>query len=308
MKKYIVMIIILSVHLNAQPVWNLQNAGTIASFTKIQMFDSLNGIMSGYNTAFYVTTNGGLNWTGSSFTAKLDYCKMQFVNSTTGYVMAINDFNYYEFLKTTNRGDNWTQPYISGLGLATAFYFKDVNKGWIGNAMGDIFYTQDGINWNMLSNVGIGITSFYFKDLSVGFAGCGLQSLFLTTNSGSNWINKYSGGLGKIYDIEFPSEEIGFACGSKGKILKTTDGGMNWVPINTNCIFELTSIKFINENTGWAVGTYGTILYSTNGGGSWQRYNNVTNLVYHSLQIVGNKAWICGEFGIILKCENILDN
>jgi hypothetical protein len=93
------------------------------------------------------TINGGLNWFDVKNDSTTDnfrkYHKMQFINSSTGYLL------YSNLLKTTNGGQNWFEPYAFPTDSAKSFHFINSETGWISGRLGGKIYktTDGGYNW-----------------------------------------------------------------------------------------------------------------------------------------------------------------
>ena len=80
----------------------------------------------------------------------------------------------------------------------------------------------------------------------------------------SAWINKPSGVLGTLYDIDCPVYNNFWIVGEKGILLHSSDFGESWnsktIGTNTN----LYNVEFISGFYGWIVGEAGNIYTTVN--------------------------------------------
>lgn len=204
---------------------------------QIQFIDENNGWASTFNIytkkgLLYKSTDGGNNWTLISTMPTTDEAiVINFVDPNNGWMISINDEPaIFEISKTSDGGVNWisqfkdTTPNIDTLTSSGAIQFTDANNGWAVGPNGRILKTVNGgINWNLLSNTGIGNRS-YSKCL-----------FFLDANTG--WIGTNISGT-----RDTPTQRI---------ILHTKDGGSSWTSQNITSTNAIFSIFFRDETNGW---------------------------------------------------------
>ena len=131
------------------------------------------------------------------------------------------------------------------------------------------------------------ISDIYFLDSLTGFAVTGdgapndSNYILKTTNSGDNWIIKYTA-YRDFFRIKFINQNTGFACGGfnvvGGGLFKTTNAGENWNQINSPAIIEFRDMAVIDDSTIWLVddnSLNGGVYRTTNGGASWQNQLNL---------------------------------
>jgi photosystem II stability/assembly factor-like uncharacterized protein len=247
--------------------WNFLQTWVQAGFYDYRLlwvFNKDSIILKGSNPDFYLSTNGGQNFTavnsGFSFTVN----GMYFRDNMNGYAVGESDF----LIKTTNGGNSW-QRVVTNLNFnMTAVSFPDNNTGYIAGSK--IARTTDGgLSWQTSSAI-TGANCIYFLSVSTGFIGA--NKLYMTTNGGSDWYI-VSNELNIFHDIYFLNSLTGWAA-SEGGILKTTDGGSNWKLVSK---LKYKSICFADSSTGFGCssGINGGILGKTNDGGyNWSNNNN----------------------------------
>ncbi len=180
--------------------WVVAVTGFISSYYGITMVSSSNAFACGVNTIFQPliakTTNGGANWTYSTFYLNGNEGNLrdiQFINTNEGFAVS-NVWNGQGGISyTSNGGTNWSSqlmPYIlNGLD------FVNQNTGYLVGANG--YVTR-------------------------------------TTDKGVSWSAQLSGTSAVLRNIDFVDSLTGFAVGDGGVIIKTTNGGITAIePISS---------------------------------------------------------------------------
>jgi photosystem II stability/assembly factor-like uncharacterized protein len=228
------------------------------------------------SASFYLTktSNGGINWTVSSFPIYGYYNGISGVSSDTLFV-AGRDITY-------NNG----QVYIS---------------------------VNGGNSWSLTSYTGSPLYDVKFINSTTGFV-CGQNgSLWFTTNTGTDWMSIYTGVTNHLNRIKFINSSTGWICGASGTILKTTNGGLNWIIQLSNLNnYQFYGINFINQNTGMVVGICGNnfdsslTFITTNGGTNWIYNHTITSsMLYDVAYANSNKVVAVGTSGTII-CSNTM--
>ncbi len=144
------------------------------------------------------------------------------------------------------------------------------------------------------------MNSVHFRDTTTGWV-AGTQVILKTTNGGTNWTDKYTGG-GVLHGIYFVSATNGWAVGASGVIAKSTNAGETWTEsFPTTAI--LNGVFAIDTNTAWIAGNQ-VIFKTTNGGTNWtDKYNGgaALNSVHFPSSTIG---WAVGNTGTIAKSTN----
>jgi photosystem II stability/assembly factor-like uncharacterized protein len=111
------------------------------------------------NFVIYKTTNRGNNWTNKygvimDYNSTFDMC---FIDENTGWVVFKNYYGYggyNRFAKTTNGGNNWDDPNITGISLAYPnIIFSNANTGYLFGRYSYnnyLYKMTDGTTWSLV--------------------------------------------------------------------------------------------------------------------------------------------------------------
>lgn len=169
-----------------------QPTGFIVTFYTSFMLNVSTGYCGGVNTIFSPlfakTTNGGANWTYSSFLVNNNEATLYdlyFFNEQTGFATSILWNGQGGISHTTNGGTNWTHQIVT-----PALYGID------------------------------------FPGTMTGYIAGGNGAIYKSTDGGTSWSIQASGTNQFLRGIDFIDSLLGFAAGDNGVILKTTNGGV----------------------------------------------------------------------------------
>jgi len=136
---------------------------------------------------------------------------------------------------------------------------------------------------------------------SVVYLLCAQGGLKVTTDGGTTWSNRITGGLGHLRNIEFTDANHGFAVGDTGLLIATADGGKTWEVRKTDTTENLTAIQFVGQS-GWVAGYDGVILHSADGGLTWSLQTTNTKESLENLFFLdAEHGWVVGWAGMILR-------
>jgi len=255
----------------------------------------IDGLSSGYKSAFLQSTNSGISWNKvGHFDSTSGYMNdLHFFNANTGYAISDSGSSGYSFfMKTTNAGVNWQKIFIDTNLHLNHIYFGDINTGYL-----------------------CGMKSNEF---------CGL--VLKTTNSGLSWTRKTIPGTYQLNDINFFNANTGIALGNSGyyflgtKIYRTTNAGVSWDSITSVQYVQPNFVKILS-GTGIAFAS-GVIVYdtstqitktctmkSTDYGASWTiKYFNSNSNFHGGALIDQNNFFMSGGAegipAVILKSTN----
>lgn len=249
-------------------------------------------LISEYPSKFYKTTDSGDNWFVIDITFPLNPKDIYFVNINTGYLsnfynvlkttnggLTWDTTGYtadYRNLYGIFFNDEFT-GFVGGVTQPTIFFID----GWIWKT------TNGGMNWNFVFHTSdnIFIGGFSFINSMTGYACGSFGNIFKTTNGGDNWstyILSNNPNLGSIYAN---NNTTAYTCGLRG-LYKTSNSGTNWT--NTNIQNKYYSeIIFINNDTGYVVGEDG-IIFKTTTGGNTVDINLISNEVPEKISLSQN--------------------
>jgi photosystem II stability/assembly factor-like uncharacterized protein len=210
----------------------------------------------------------------------LRWVKMWDVN--TIYAIGANG----TFIKTTNRGVNWTMLHnagrLSGIPQQRAdlydAWFFDQNTGIVTGAYGSIFRTTNGgISFEEVPNnpapVNLNIKGISFINNLTGYVIGQLSNyrLMKTTDGGLNWNASYGTAPPYVnpYELHAFTENKLLVLNGLGDVCITSNGGYTWTTYPIGNLVNFYKTEFINANTGFACGDWGRCRYTTDGGYNW---------------------------------------
>jgi photosystem II stability/assembly factor-like uncharacterized protein len=99
----------------------------------------------------------------------------------------------------------------------------------------------------------------------------GPSRILRTSDAGASWVAVPVDGVGRLYDVDFPTSRWGFAVGY-GVILRTKDRGRSWEAVTIPADRWLAAVDFVSRDVGFAAGGHegGAVLWTTvDGGDNW---------------------------------------
>jgi len=259
----------------------------------------------------FKTLDGGSNWnlmlnyTDGLTTNGHSFWKINFINSSTGFVNG--EFNF--IFKTTNSGVSWNKinmvssvSFYTQISSILPISSNEIFAGGGYNGLGSydpfsfiLRSTDTGSNWvTNMSSQHYSFVDIHFKNIMNGLAVTNSGRIFKTIDNGSNWIQTLSNDSFNVSNFAFANDNEGNAFGS-GKILKTTDYGSHWRVIQSPSDNIILNSRFLNNQTGFAFGNKATVLKSTDSGNNWNLIqvplSDSFNFVSNSF-INENTGWI----------------
>jgi len=262
----------------------------------------------------YRTTDGGANWTESTFPTG-DGGRFCFVDLTNGFYMADlgagAGSNWVAIYATSDGGATWEQRFshqpgtaegvgdLPAGGIKSGMTFRDTAHGWVtGTVYTDNFlYLYDsadgGKTWNhqpgpVPTDFG---TVFVTTSPPAFFGENGIMPAVLSSNvtnlviytsadGGATWTPAPApvANAGRGEWVDFVSPTDGFAWAT-GRFAVTHDGAHSWDTVTPSVAFgdNFSSMDFVNTSTGWVLtmdANSHTSFYKTTDGG-----NNWTTLI-----------------------------
>jgi photosystem II stability/assembly factor-like uncharacterized protein len=243
--------------------WTVQNSGTLAPLNAVGFFSELNGIAVGGSGTILGTTDGGTHWIQQTSGTPWTLNSVLILDSHTG--VAVGD--YGTILLTTNGGSTWIPRTSSTSAQLTSVCSSSPSTLFIiGNCV--LLRTTDGgDSWSNIGDV-CGADISFHNDAGVIVGAHG--SILVTTDGGSNWIQKKRSVFPEVYfvllDVTFSSPTNCVAVGYPGMVLRSSDEGNTWVSYPGYESFE--TVSFVNANNGFALG-YQCGVRTTDGGSTW---------------------------------------
>lgn len=185
--------------------------------------------------------------------------------------------NVNQLTNTDNNLSVWQSFQTPTTGQITDLQFNG-SLGWGSHtAMGVVYTTNSGMNWNAVSfmdtTFNTTFNGIFFIDNFTGWSVGGAVSIRKTTNGGLNWFRQIPPAIaGILNSVYFFDANTGLAMGRKGAnsnscVIRTTNGGTNWTEITASTANEneLMDQYWFNSSTGWVCGK-SFLKKSTDGG------------------------------------------
>ncbi len=255
--------------------WGLSIGGGLVNAMAF-VNDSLGYTIGSYESAYYITTNGGVTWSSTGHHAPLKYGGnwIEFINDTLGYIAG----NYLRLNFTTDKGYRWNNLFIND-DINDIFFINDTT-GFICSDF-SVFKTSDGgKNWLRLKGLPYYLNTICFIDPLNGFIGGPNHSIYATTDGGLNWEQKTIYGLtdsssNEIQKFFFLTDTIGYANSLTG-IFRTTNSGLNWKQIST---IGSGSLQFFTPSTGYNI-LGSSFFVSLDSGKTWKQKSELSDECY----------------------------
>jgi hypothetical protein len=254
------------------------------------------------NFVIYKTTNRGNNWTNKygvimDYNSTFDMC---FIDENTGWVVFKNYYGYggyNRFAKTTNGGNNWDDPNITGISLAYPnIIFSNANTGYLFGRYSYnnyLYKMTDGTTWSLVD------LPSDIRILSVEFSKTNANKVYVAGWKYNYWyqgnpvlIKSDNNFVNNQYDVILNGESNPESMQGIDRISIVNENNTDLIRLvtaeglykleNDNTITKLYSsplpgstsqiISFSNANTGYGFYYDGTNKYvekTTNGGYNW---------------------------------------
>ena len=246
--------------------------------------------------SFYVSNDGGVNWTRKS-TGLVSNTFITFIDNKQGWGLISGDSL---IKKTIDGGQSWITISLPRPVYSPSIQFIDTLNGWIsGQGSSDsLMRTRNGgLTWQSLSL--IYTNEFCFKDTLYGIYNYG-GDVYHTNDGGISWNYSYSSSS-QLCDV---SQNVFFVFG--GGIIKSSDG-VNWTTlaystfpaIDWGYIFTAPRLKFSNPSTGvyiqgdeqTGMGFFTNYLFLTTDSGKSWRYISDVFPICKDIQFVSDTLW-----------------
>lgn len=303
-------------------IYKTTNSGNNWVFTS-SIFGKINDLLfvnqsKGYvitDAAVYITTNSGVNWV-SLLTdySSLKYLSINFKDSQTGYLSALNtQTNYAIVLKTINGGLNWFEynTAIDGYEISNIYFINSATGYCAGSRFNNLFViktTNGGVNWfesHTLYNSFLP-NNLYFYDINTGYISSN-SKLIKTTNGGNNWFSVIN--CNGVLSSYFKNDSSFFLTDTYSRILLTNNNGENFDTLIGKNNYILNRVQIAGENNVWCNGFNTTNFKSTNSGLNWSFDDNSNSLKikYCTFSDASTGFSVAGR-GTIMKTTNFGNN
>lgn len=320
-----------------QTGWYALNNANATSYKAVYFLDNNTGFIGGDFNEMLRSTNGGSSWYSVFPGGAAVYVSgITFLDSNTGWfcggaVYSMADAYYCFVYKSVNKGQTWSQIYISTYYSANHFYFPgsikflNANTGimtfWglkdpnLQTQIGKIMRTTNGgVSWRSVdssvscysvSSIGnkLAVAGFYRNQdyIDTGY-------VKTSTDLGLTWKNALVLPRSGYFGSDMTDENTIYASGyiitdsQYAVVSKSTNFGRNWINSKGRNNRYFRSIDMLNYNTGWACGNLGVIYKTTNSGTNWYKQATPTTQLLNSIFIVNSAyGYSVGENSAVLK-------
>lgn len=313
--------------------WEQKQSNTNVDLHSVYFLNESTGFVGASSRKYLKTLDGGETWTVDSVltipSADGNIYDIYFSDLNTGWIMASASALAGPgwVLRTTNGGTNWELNLTVSNNRLYAMDFYQANIGIVvGRNVGVLYYTTDGVNWNLSPTPSLGGFNYTRSDIrsvkmvspTIAYATgwgslVGLQpSIHLkTTDGGANWTYMTQSEANRTYDnmygIYFKDELNGIAVGgaSRGAIVvKTSDGGQNWVPVPAPFGSTISGIDGIGDKI-WIAGNSGLLATSDDLGSTWDLITRMPSASLYGFTFPSeNIGYAAGFDGVFIKTTN----
>jgi photosystem II stability/assembly factor-like uncharacterized protein len=242
------------------------------SLNDVVVVNNITAIAVGDHGTIWKTTNAGSNWSILPFAYDYNIKKIQCINDSVFYMMALDvTGNQNWILKTTNRGDSWSKQ-STWASYNVDFHFFSDKTGFV-SYLG-YFYktTNSGSSWSLM----------YGNNYTLGNINLLDSMRIYTYNTNTMYIWKTTSGGGIWTSVLAPTtlrylqmiDSVGYAVGkNQWSIYKTTNNGTNWNLLYTDPSKPIIKVCFASKDTGYALAANdydSSAIYRTvDGGTTW---------------------------------------
>ncbi len=301
-------------------VFTSQTTPNTEDLRGISFADTARGFACGTGGTILKTVNGGTTWTLLTSGTTEDLWDIKVVPGSSGQkAVAVGDNN--TILKTVNGGTSWTAQTVPFAAGSFVFGVRCIDTATYYACGGDfatlagatLKTTNGGTTWTKVDVPGsVFLDKIFMLNSSTGYS-VGTNTSFSdgsiqkTTSGTAFTTSKTSADV--ITNLWCHSAASVVAVGLAGQIWKTANGGTSWTSHSFNST-DLYGVAFRDARRGYTCGgsaagggSPGTsiILSTADSGNTWVQESYSGSGALQSICITGNKLFIAGAFGTILK-------
>jgi photosystem II stability/assembly factor-like uncharacterized protein len=292
----------------------------------------------GEGGGIYRSGNAGWGWHSLVSNTSQRLNGVDFVNSTTGYVVGENE----TILKTSNAdaspgalpqngGIIWAPvaggwfPQTSGVENdqieLTRIQFTDANRGWAIGKNWRLLTTNAGATWSKRDEMDGPVNAFHFNTPTKGYAVGPAGALYQQDNNEWYWAPRSSGTTQDLHDVRIVGADTLYIVGANGTLMRSTNSSTtswpyitlaqqtlptlsSWAAPASGVTDSLRAVMF-SGTTGWIVADGGKIFKSTNAGSSWTAQTFTKTRPLRALHAVSATVAVAvGDSGVTARTTN----
>ncbi|MEL6392231.1 MAG: YCF48-related protein, partial [Bacteroidota bacterium] len=213
--------------------------------------DGLTGFIGCLNSSFFMTEDGGENWTNIADQIPgpdTDICGLAHQGDSIWGVGVFADPAY--LIQSNDRGQTWS--------------------------------------WTSMEDHANALVELAMSPSGELFAGGRTDTgatILRSTDGGQVWETVFanSDGLEFIWKLDFVTEDVAYGTvesfGGSTSMVKSVDGGHTWTELSVSeDYFDLQGIGFVDEETGWVSPRNIGLFLTTDGGQTWEQDEDISNV------------------------------
>lgn len=290
---------------DAGETWNAVSTSTTNHLTSVSLINET-GYICGASGSLLKSTDIGNTWNQCILPIALVGTNMNelfFLNEQHGFITANS-----KIFETLDGASSFLQSGTTNI-TPKNITFYDENFGYTFGGDGSVYKFIGNYVWSNWVGTKVSTSSalknIFFPSFQIGYAVGMDGTIVKTTNSGTTWEVKSTGGASILEGVYFTNNQIGYVCGSLGLIAKTTNGGDNWFTVYNGTNEGFQSIKFLDNNIGIAVANNGLILRTSDAGTTWNAITSGTTAYLKEISIYNSIMYVTGEQGKTLKSTDL---
>jgi len=221
----------------------------------------------GDSGSFFISRDGGSNWTEQPSNTHLDLNSIFFIDESTGWIAGDSGLVLY----TDDGGESWLVQQTPTHASLNSIIFLDQQNGFAAGSAGTLLKTSNsGYTWQAVPSGSLqNLNKIVFNNRLHGFIAGDSGTILYSPDSGGSWTARPAGTDFNLYSVSIIDSLHLWIAGGKnqqGLLLKSNDGGQNWTKNSSTLFSELHSVFFQDMYSGFCAGEHGAVLHTQSGG------------------------------------------
>ncbi len=267
------------------------NTNTIENFKDIAFENSRFGCAILHDGNCITTSDSGKTWSISYTNSNNIALNSIFMFNNSWYIALDNG----AYLKSTNKGNTWTQFSFNNTESLNDIYFVSTNNAIAAGNNGKLLKFNGNAWQNQNTGINSNLNKIANKNSTTIVVGDNASILKQQNNL---WIPVVAPVNVNFNSICLIDSSNGYIVGDYGFILKTTDAGLTWNVVLSGADVNFTDI-IVSADSVWAIANDGIIYTSINNGNTWNRFNVGVSEDLKSITYINHKGFIVGNNGLL---------